>query len=142
MRITERRLKDATVLILHGTFAQPADAELLDATVRRVTRTGRPRLVLDLENVPWIDAAGLGALVAAYCTATRNGGTLTLAQAARRVHVLLVMCRLTSVIETFDSVEAALAGLATGPEPEMMSAPASYSSQASLGVIQRFLQRA
>jgi anti-sigma B factor antagonist len=143
MTITERRHKNATVLDLDGIFANPGDAELLDATVRRVCRAERPWLVLNMANVPWIDAAGLGALIAAYHVARRNGGTLRLARAARRVYALLIMCRLTTVIETFDSVEAALADcLASDAEAAMVGSHASHLSSTSLDVIQGFLQRA
>src|ERR1700719_1605906 len=83
MRIIERRLEGTTVLELHGTLNSPAAAELLNATVRRVTRAGPSRLVLHLGNVPSIDAGGLGALVAAYGVVRRNGGTFRLARAAR-----------------------------------------------------------
>src|SRR5262245_47468877 len=106
MRITDYRLGNATILELSGAPGKPADIKLLDATIRDVTRPGRsPVVVLDLGNVPWIDAAGLGALVSAYRVARENGVALRLARAARRVSVLLVMCRLITVIETFNSIE-------------------------------------
>ena len=143
MRITERRLEGTTVLELHGTLTSPAATELLDATVRRVTRAGPQRLVLHLGDVPSIDAAGLGALVAAFGVVRRNGGTLRLAHVARRVHALLVVCRLIPAFETFDSVEAAVAdGSGAGPEPSPIVARAPLLSQTSVDVIQHFLQRA
>jgi anti-sigma B factor antagonist len=137
MRIIERPIRDTTILELHGALTGPAAAELLDATVHRVTRAGRQRLVVNLEDVPSIDAGGLGALVAAYGVVRQNGGTLRLAHVARRVHELLVVCRLVSIFETFDSVEDALsAGSSTA------SSAVSQLSQTSLCVIQRFLRRA
>src|SRR6202163_3653496 len=107
MRIIERPIRATTILEIHGPLAGPAATELLDATVRRVTRAGAERLVVDLGDVPSIDAAGLGALVAAYGVVRRTGGTLRLAQLAKRVHDLLVVCRLATIFETFDSVEDA-----------------------------------
>jgi anti-sigma B factor antagonist len=108
MRIIERPIRATTILEMHGTLTGPAATGLLDATVRRVTGAGAGRLVINLEDVPSIDAAGLGALVAAYHVVRRNGGTIRLARPARRVHQLLVVCRLVTVFETFDSVEDAL----------------------------------
>lgn len=122
MRIIEWPLRNTTVLELHGALTGPAATELLDATVRRVIRAGSPRLVFDLGDVPSIDAAGLGALVAAYGVARRHGGTLKLARVARRAHALLVVCRLVTVIETFDALEDAVAaGSGTGPDPSPTS---------------------
>jgi anti-sigma B factor antagonist len=143
MRIIERSIRETTILELHGALAGPAAAELLDATVHRVTRAGRPRLVVDLEDVPSIDAGGLGALVATYGVVRRKGGTLGLARVAKRVHELLVVCRLVSIFETFDSVEDAVsAGSGPGPDRPAISSTASQLSQTSLDVIQRFLWRA
>jgi anti-anti-sigma factor len=142
MQIIQRPLGDVTVLELHGVLTAPAATDLLDATVRSVTRAGPRGLVLNLEDVPSIDAAGLGALVAAYGVVTRSGGTLRLARLATRVHALLVVCRLITVFETFDSVDAAVADGAGGrPDPSTIPPPASQLSPTSLDVIQCFLQR-
>src|SRR6202171_556644 len=117
MRIIEQPIRDTTILELHGALTGPAAVELLDATIHRVTRAGRQRLVVNLEDVPSIDAGGLGALVAAYGVVRRNGGTLRLAHVAKRVHELLVVCRLVSIFETFDSVEDAVsAGSGSGSD--------------------------
>jgi anti-sigma B factor antagonist len=143
MRIIERPIRDTTILQLYGALTGPAAAELLDATVHRVTRAGRQRLVVNLEDVPSIDAGGLGALVAAYGVVRQNGGTLRLAHVARRVHELLVVCRLVSIFETFDSVEDALsAGPRASPDRSTASSAVSQLSQTSLCVIQHFLRRA
>jgi anti-sigma B factor antagonist len=140
MEITERPLHDTTVLELHGVLTGPAATDLLDAAVRRVTRPGPHRLVVNLGDVPSIDAAGLGALVSAYGVVRRNGGTLRLAHVAKRVHALLVVCRLVTVIETFESVEDAVAD-GTDPDPPASSSPAPQLSQESLDVIRHFLRR-
>jgi anti-sigma B factor antagonist len=143
MYITERPLRDSTVLELHGALTAPAATELLDAAVRRVSGSGRQRLVINLGDVPSIDAAGLGALVTAYGVVRRNGGSLRLANVGRRVHTLLVLCRLATVFEMFESVEEAVSnGSGARPDPSTTSSAASRLSETSLDVIQRFLRRA
>ena len=142
MQITQWALGDATVLELHGALTAPATTELLDA-VRKVTRTGPRELILDLEDVPSIDAAGLGTLVTAYSVVRRVGGTLRLARVARRVQTLLVVGRLITILQMFDSVEDAVAdGLGARSDSSTIGHPTSQLSQASLDVIQHFLQRA
>jgi anti-sigma B factor antagonist len=139
MRITERRFPYTIVLELHGALTGPAGTELLDATVRRLTHAGAERLVVDLGDVPSIDAAGLGALVAAYGVVSRIGGTLRLARPAKRLQQLLVVCRLVTIFETFDSVEDALsAGSGTSPDLSTTGSAAAPPSGTSLDVIQRF----
>jgi anti-anti-sigma factor len=143
MRISERPIRHTTVLELHGALTGLAATDLLDATVRRVIGAGAERLVVDLGDVPSIDAAGLGALVAAYGVVKRNGGTFGLAHVAARLHKLLVVCRLVTVLETFDSVEDAVSrGSGASPDGSMIGPVSPQLSQTSLNVIQRFLRRA
>ena len=84
MQITERSIGDTTILDLHGTLYGPDATARLGETIRRLARAGRQQFVVNLANVPSIDAAGLGALVDAYCVVTRNRGTLGLANVTRR----------------------------------------------------------
>jgi anti-anti-sigma factor len=109
MRIVERSLGEIRVIELHGRLLGPA-TDLLVATARRIAATGNRRLVLNLEDVPAIDAAGLGALATAYTIVVRQGGAFALASVAKRVHVLLATCLLDTVFQIFDSVEHAIAG--------------------------------
>jgi anti-anti-sigma factor len=143
MRITHRRLSGAIVLELHGCLTSPAATERLVAAVRKATRTPTERLVLDLEDVPSIDAGGVGALVAVYGLMRRAGGTLRLARVGKRVHALLVACRLVSAFETFDSVDGAVGrGTTAAAGRPVAQSRAARLTQASLNVIQHFLQRA
>jgi anti-sigma B factor antagonist len=144
MQITERTIEDATILDLRGTLFGPDATELLGAAIRRLVRAGRHRLVVNLADVPSIDASGLGALVDAYCVVTRNRGTLGLANVTRRLHDLIVITRLVTVFDIFDSVEDAIG---RGTEAAAAPSTAAYSfvpqlSRESLGSIQRFLRHA
>jgi hypothetical protein len=61
----------------------------------------------------------------------------------RRVHTLLVLCRLATVFEIFESVEEAVSnGSGASPDPSTTSYAASQLSETSLDVIQRFLRQA
>ena len=144
MQINERSIGDTTILDLRGTLFGPEAMERLGAAIRRLARAGRHRLVVNLADVPSIDAAGLGALVDAYCLVSRNRGTLGLANVTRRLHDLIVITRLVTVFDIFDSVEDAVR---RGAEPAPAPSTATRSlapqlSRASLGSIQRFLSHA
>ena len=56
----------------------------------------------------YVDSAGLGALVSAYTTVTREGGILKLANVTRKLQDLLSITKLLTVFETFDSEDEAL----------------------------------
>lgn len=73
-------------------------------------QNGRRQLVVDLEDVSFIDSSGLGALVSALKTLKANGGNgdVRLAQVQEPVVSLLEIIRLNRVFSTYPSVENAV----------------------------------
>jgi len=65
-------------------------------------------VLLNLAKVQYVDSAGLGALVSAYTTVTRDGGSLKLANVTKKLQDLLSITKLLTVFETFDSEGEAL----------------------------------
>ena len=65
-------------------------------------------MIFNLEQVSYVDSAGLGALVSAYTTVTREGGSLKLVNVTKRLQDLLSITKLLTVFETFDSEDEAL----------------------------------
>ena len=108
MRITERPIGDDVVLGLQGKLTGLDARDVLERTVDRLARAGRRRIVLDLNEVSMIDAGGLGSLAGACRASLRNFVTLRLVHVPRRIHTLIALARLTTVLATFDSVEDAL----------------------------------
>jgi len=64
-------------------------------------------LILDLSQVPYIDSAGIGALVGAYVTRQKDGRTLALAGVTDRVRNAMQVTRVEQFFRFFDTVEAA-----------------------------------
>lgn len=69
-------------------------------------------LVIDFTNVPYIDSAGIGALVGAYVTRQNSSRRLALAGVTNRVRDALKVTRVEQFFEFFDSVSAAEEGSA------------------------------
>lgn len=74
------------------------------ATVRADTSRS---LIIDFSNVPYMDSAGIGALVGAYVTRQNNGRSLALVGVTDRVHTALKVTRVEQFFRFFDSVSAA-----------------------------------
>jgi len=139
MRISQRQVGDVVVLDLVGPLAGWKAAGLVKETVRRLGRAGTHTVVANLARVRSMDLAGLGALVDGYSTMREGGGEMRLASLTRRIHDLVVIARLLTVFNTFDSVEQAI----EGPSPAYagIAEPAQRSPMA-VGMIHRFLRRA
>jgi anti-sigma B factor antagonist len=135
MRVSERQVGDVVVLDLAGPMAGGRAAAAIEAIVRRHSQQGA-NLIANLAGVPSVDLAGLSALVEGYSTMRNAGGALRLAGLTRRIHDLLVITRLVTVFDVFESVDDALRDAI----PAHAEAPGL--SATSLGMIQRFLRRA
>jgi len=71
---------------------------------------GKPRLIVDLEGVRFMDSSGLGALVAGLKLARSRAGELRIVcEGQRSVRKVLEVTGLERVLERYDSVEAAAA---------------------------------
>ena len=139
LRMTECQFGEVAVLELAGPIAGRTGAAMIDEVVRRHARTGTRIVVANLGGVPSIDLAGLGALVDACITMRKADGVLKLACISKRVHDLVAITRLFTVIDTFDSVDEAV----RAPSPAGLGfREAAALSKLALEPIQRFLRRA
>jgi len=64
-------------------------------------------LILDFTAVPYIDSAGIGALVGAYVTHNKEGRSLALVGVSDRIHAALQVTRVEQFFRFFDTVAQA-----------------------------------
>ena len=112
MTLRERRIGLVTVLDLSGPITGRGAAEQVDAALRHHLIAGSRMLVANLDEVPAIDLDGLNALVEGYRAVRHAGGVLTLAGVTKRLHDLVILTRLLTVFDTYDTVDEALNDLA------------------------------
>jgi anti-sigma B factor antagonist len=137
MRISERWLGNVAVLDLVGPLTGWMAARAMEEAVRRHRQAGTHTVVANFRQVPSVDLAGLGALVDGYSAMREAGGEMRLA-GLTRIHDLVVMTRLLTVFDTFESVERAV----EGPISACLAADGSPRESAPLrGMFQR-LRRA
>jgi anti-sigma B factor antagonist len=108
MQLREHRVGTIAVLEVSGTITQE-EAESLRATLAGMIELGQGQIILDLSELTHLDSAALGSLVASQIRAEKAGTTLKLANAGKRLRDLLVLTRLVTVFDAFESVDAAVA---------------------------------
>lgn len=108
MKITERKSGDVTVLDIEGKILLGEGDVQLKRKIDELVERNEIKVVLNLEQVPYMDSGGLGEIVRSYTTATRAGGNLKLLHATKRISDLLTITKLITVFEIFDSEEAAV----------------------------------
>jgi anti-sigma B factor antagonist len=77
------------------------------------------QVILDFTKVPFMDSAGLGALVGAYVAAERTHRKLAVAGANTQVNALIDMTQVSTLIKCYENVAAAQAALGPTRESEL-----------------------
>ena len=99
---THRKEREGvTVLDMKGRITVGPEATALREAVAAAVADGVRQLVLNLEQVDFIDSTGLGAVVMSSTTIRKAGGTVKLLNLNRRNIELLVMTKLATVFEIF-----------------------------------------
>ena len=80
--------------------AAPAHKNLVEESVA----DGRPRIVVDLSDVTFIDSSGLGALIAGLKATRTAGGDLRIAAVPEQVMMVLRLTNLDRVLRAHPSV--------------------------------------
>jgi anti-sigma B factor antagonist len=108
MQISERAIGDVMLVDVKGKITLGEGDELLKDKVNSLINQGQRKIVLNLAAVPYLDSAGLGEVVRAYTTVSRQGGSLKLLNLTKRITDLLSITKLLTVFETFDSEDEAV----------------------------------
>ncbi|HVE58796.1 MAG TPA: STAS domain-containing protein [Pyrinomonadaceae bacterium] len=106
--ITERRSGSVTVLDLKGNIRLGEGNIELHNILRFLVEKGERRVLLNLAEVSYIDSSGLGELVAGYTTLQKHQGELKLLHLTVRVRELMVITKLLTVFDVYDSETEAI----------------------------------
>jgi anti-sigma B factor antagonist len=118
--LNERMIAGVTILDLEGRLTFTAGAEM-GRRVQALLVGGTTQLVLNLEDVSYVDSAGLGAMVEAFTVARHKAVRLKLLNPTERTRHLLEITGLARIVETFDSEVAALASCETVEDKHVVS---------------------
>ncbi len=98
------------VVAVHGDVDIATAPELRDR-LTEVLEGGRA-VVVDLGDVPFLDSTGLGVLVSTRRRAVAEGTALVVARPQRIVKNALSLARVDSVVDVYDTLDAAIDAVA------------------------------
>ncbi len=113
MQIEERIVDDVTILDVKGKMTLGEGDELLKDKVNSLVSQGHKKLLLNLEDVPYIDSAGLGEIVRTYTSISRQGGKLKLLNVSKRIYDLLVITKLVTIFDSYENEDDAIRSFAS-----------------------------
>ena len=108
MEIRQRHVGSVICLDLQGRLISVDEDSVLKDKVNSLLFQGHRTILLDLEGVSHVDTLGLSALIAIRNAVEKSGGSVKLLKLPARVHSLLVVTRLITVFDVFDSEADAL----------------------------------
>ena len=111
--IVKRRIVDGIAVIdVTGRMTGLEAPGQMKEQVIDALAAGNRGVVLNLSGLSFVDSSFIGELVSCVLTAARSGAVLKLACAVRRVQELLLITRLGSIIEAYETEATALASFA------------------------------
>jgi anti-sigma B factor antagonist len=113
MKIVQETRGDVFVLRLSGQLMGGPDADGVRERIQTAIQQGFRKVLLDLAEVTWVNSTGLGTLISAYISTSREGGQIRLARVSRRIDSILAITRLNTVFESHPDEESALQAFAT-----------------------------
>jgi anti-sigma B factor antagonist len=108
MKLTSSNHKDVTVIHLQGNLMGGPDATALNAKLHELVEAGKKQIVIDLRGVEFMNSSGLGLLIGGVSALKNAGGSLKLANASEKINALIKITKLSSLFESYPSVEAAV----------------------------------
>jgi len=76
--------------------------------IRGLVEQGKKKILLNLGGVKNVDSSGIGELIANFTTVRREGGQLKLLNLTEKIQNLLVITKLLTVFDAYDSEADAL----------------------------------
>lgn len=98
------------IIQMKGKITLGQSCSKLRQAAEQLLEQGDSRILLNLEEVSYVDSAGLGAIASCHVKARAAGGGLNLFGVSGAVHELLVLTRLNEKIPVFPDEKAAIAG--------------------------------
>lgn len=98
-----------SIVALEGRIVFVEESNALRAKVKSLLAEGKRKIVLNMENIVYIDSAGLGMLVAAHLSARAHGASQCLCHLGSKFQEVLEVTRLATVFQVYSTGPAAVA---------------------------------
>jgi len=109
LKMTNREVDGVSVVALDGRIVLGEESNALREKVKGLLAEGKKKIVLNMDNITFIDSAGLGTLVAAHHSAKGQEASLRLCHLGSKFQEVLQITKLLTVFDVYDTEAAAVA---------------------------------
>jgi anti-sigma B factor antagonist len=109
LKMANREVDGVSVVALDGRIVLGEESNALRKKLKSLIAEGKKKIILNMDNIKYIDSSGLGALVAAHCSAKTQGASLRLCHLGSKFQQVMQITKLLTVFEVCDTEAAAVA---------------------------------
>jgi anti-sigma B factor antagonist len=109
LKMTNREVDGVSVVALDGRIVLGEESNALREKVKGLIAAGKKKIVLNMDNITFIDSAGLGTLVAAHHSAKTQGAGLRLCHLGSKFQEVLQITKLLTVFDVYKTEAEAVA---------------------------------
>lgn len=99
---------NAVVVEVKGNVMGGPEAAEFSETLKKLLADGKKNVIVDLSDVKFMNSSGLGMLISGLTTVKNGGGVLKLANVTDKIQSLLMITKLITIFETFESIDDAV----------------------------------
>lgn len=99
---------NAVIIELKGNVMGGEDTKDFNELLHKYLEEDKKNIVVDLSDVKFMNSSGLGMLIGGLTTMKKGNGNLKLARTTEKIESLLVITKLITIFESFDTVEEAV----------------------------------
>jgi anti-sigma B factor antagonist len=136
LKMTKNEVDDTSIVALDGRIVLGEESQALRVELKSLTAEGRKKIVLNMDNIKYIDSAGLGILVAAHVCAKAQGASLKLSNLGKKFQEVLQLTKLLTVFDVYSTQAAAIASFPTLTD----QAAAEKQSVTLLGTVEQVIE--
>jgi anti-sigma B factor antagonist len=107
MKVKTSEKYNAVVLELKGNVMGGDDTKEFNELLHKYIDEGKKNIIVDLHDVKFMNSSGLGMLIGGLTTMKKTEGNLKLANVTDKIQSLLVITKLITIFEYYNSVDEA-----------------------------------
>jgi anti-sigma B factor antagonist len=111
MKIKTTEKYEAVIIELKGNVMGGDDTKDFNDLLHKLIDAGKTKMIIDLGDVKFMNSSGLGMLIGGLTTVKKANGNYKLANVTDKIESLLIITKLITIFEHYESVDAALESL-------------------------------
>lgn len=108
MKVKTSEKYGALIVELKGNVMGGPEAQEFHDIIHKAIEESKKNVIVDLAEVKFMNSSGLGMLISGFTSIKNAGGNMKLANATDKINSLLVITKLITIFEHYNSVDEAV----------------------------------